>query len=853
MALTPACIVEVKEAAGNTLSDQEIDWVVKQVEKRRAQIDSVDMLNQKLDAIAEQEANQVMLAALIRKKHTALTIIARDKLATKVGKMVGEGTLPSKAILAVFDGSTRFRDSVMASKQGFETKFHANMLNDIRKEVPVALKLLRDDAFAKDVLKEMLELKEGGTPGITKNKDAKAVADIFARYSEISRSTLNSLGSNIGRLLGWTPQSHDPNKLLKVSADKWAEDTYQLIDLDKSFRGQERETILDTLKGMYESIVTGRGNEVTNARKGKYLGPFNLARTLGKHRSLHFKDADSWITYNDKYGAGNIMSAMTNHQRHYAQLAAEMQTFGPNPEALMNSFLDEMQHRVKENPKLSDKEKRDEIGRLALVSGNRDTQIGIAFQESRGLTSVVNQSHVTAAQLSQGVRQVNQMSKLGAAVIAAVPADTILSVANLNYNGVPLLKAYAGWVGNIIKTISRNDSEIEKEVGFLLGEGFDGMIHHVVSAAYADESHAGLMNNLTVNFFKMVGLTGWTDIGRKVGARMLSANMGTRITKNWADLDPQFKFVLENHNIKEAEWAIIQKGPYLQENGNTYVTPDRVTSLDDEAYHPLIEGKITKAKVDRAKLDLEIKVAGFFADEVNYGMLEVDARTRRTMLQGTRPGTLVGEILRHIMQFKGWPIAFGLRLGGRMIHGNRNATTGLFNAGHLIGGLLVAGYASMTAKDYIKGYDRKKFFNPDGSVNTNTLFEAFKYSGAAGVYGDVLFSKSDYGSSAALETVAGPTGGNIADAITLTMNSLRKGLVSATGGKSDYKTEKNQLFNLAVTNTPYANVVYVKPVVDWLFMNSFRESLNPGFFQRQKTRNRKDYGQTMWRSPMARY
>ena len=46
---------------------------------------------------------------------------------------------------------------------------------------------------------------------------------------------------------------------------------------------------------------------------------------------------------------------------------------------------------------------------------------------------------------------------------------------------------------------------------------------------------------------------------------------------------------------------------------------------------------------DRARLDLELTLRRYFADEVSFGHIETDEASRRWTLQGTQPGTLDGE------------------------------------------------------------------------------------------------------------------------------------------------------------------------------------------------------------------
>lgn len=843
------CIGEIKALTDNRITDQEIKEIEKIVNDKRKALEAagtVDKIDQRMAELIKEEGNKLKLAAALQKKHTALTIIARDKLANKVNKLISGGMLPKKAILAIFEGTATFRDSVYAAKLAFERRFVGGIVADLQEEVPAALGLLRNEEFANDVLREMRELYEGGKSGLTKNADALRTAQVLARYAELSRTDLNSLGASIGKLNGWTPQTHNADKIMKVSPDEWAAEILSRLDVQKSFPDMTEAEIKAKLFETYNTIITGKDEHLTAKRKGEYTGPFNLAKSLNHSRVFHFKSADDWIEYNKKFGSGNVITAMINHQRTSATIAAEMQAFGPNPEMMLNSFLDEMQEKVRNDPKLSSKEKSKQVAALNLDR----TDIGKAFAESRGLTTVTSRESLTFARLSSGWRAIQSMAKLGGMMISAL-GDMVTTAAALKYHGIPLWKSYHDMFIGMIGSIGRTSgNETDKHIAYLLGEGFDGLTHHVVSAAYAQDSAPGFMSNMMINFFKMTGATWWTDSIRAVGARIMSAHMGEKAKLPWSGLDDQLKFVLQQHGIQEHHWNVIRQAKTVMENGKTYLTPDLVSRIDDTIIATLVEGKLSPSKIARAKLDLEIALARFYSDEINFGVIETDAWSRRISLQGTQPGTIAGEVMRHIMQFKGWPIAFTGRVLGRAVKGQRTgmiSRDGLANIGHIVAGLWLAGYASMTVKDYLRGYDRKKFINEDGSVNTDTLMQAALSGGAAGIYGDFIFGKVNNFGGGTLDAAVGPGIGAAADLVDL-MKVWRDGVTAVMNGE-DLTLKKAgvpETISFGLANTPFANVIWTRPIVDYMALNALREAANPGFMDRQAESRKTDYGQSLW-------
>jgi hypothetical protein len=832
-----ACIAEIKAATGERLTDDEIEQVVEAIDRRRQALQAegrIDNIDQRMAEIAAEEANKARMAALVQKKQTALTILARDRTAAHVRSLRDQGLSPKKAVLAIFEGTVQgvrqARHSIYATKLAFEARYIGDMMAEVLREVPEALKLTRDRPFAADIVREMFELREGGKSGRSGNLDAQKVARIFAKHAEISRVDANRLGANIGRLDDWGgPHAHDAVKLLGVTADDWARSIATRLDLKRTFPDLSPDEVLDVLRASYDTITTGKSAKLTAQRKGQFQGPRNLARSLNKDRVFHFKSADDWLAYQAEFGHGNIWTGMLSHQRRMAAVASQLQMLGPNPEVLMGSLLDQLQAEIRNDKTISQAKKQNLIGSLSIEDG---TQIRQAMAEASGFTSAVNPDGITIARLLSGYRATQSMAKLGGAVISSI-SDVVTQAANMKYQGRSLFASYHDQVVGMIKALSRQTGADEKEIAYLLGEGMDGLLDNIHASAFAEDSLPGAMSSAQNRFFRWSGLTGWTDNIRATGARMMAAHMGKMADRAWSALPEQFRFVLDQHGITEQHWGLIREAAFDGPNGNRYVTPDRIGQLPDERFHSFIGGKPTSGKISRAKMDAELALRRFYSDEINFGVIETDARSRRFTLRGTQAGTAIGEALRLVFQFKGWPIAYSQRVLGRAVFGQRDAASAALHIGHLVAGTMLAGYMAMTAKDYLKGYDRKKFVNPDGSVNLKTLGAAFAQGGGAGIYGDFLFGHVNRFGSGLLESAAGPGIGTAADLLNNAMKA-RDGDVKA----ADWLT-------FALQNTPYANLAYVRPAADYLVLNALRESLSPGFLERQRQSRARDYGQSL--------
>ena len=827
------CFDAANAASGARLNREAIEAAFQRVAEYRESLKAsgqIDGMADKLKSFAEREAERTKIAAAMSKRHAALNILVRDRQTAAIEGMIKAGLTPRKAILAVLEGTQRGveggRNSVAALDMAYQARYLGGLMAELQANRPHLIHTLRDPRMDADIMREMGELREGGKPGITGNDDAKYVAKVFSSYLEMSRTDLNRLGASIGKLDGYSgAQTHDDVKMLKAGKDAWIGSVASKLDIARTFPDvATAKEIEDALSGVYDTLITGLPNKPTPGELGQRVNPANLAKRLGKSRVLHFKDADAAMAYRDQFGYGNTVSGIIGALRNSSRTAAAMESLGPNPDVMFTSLVDNLKRRIKDNPNLSDAERVKQMKGLDAQAGQLRNSLDVAT----GLIS--RPVNVTAAKIGADIRAVESMAKLGAAVFSSI-SDTVTPALASMFRGSGF---FTGLTKQLDGTIRGRPKGEQAEITFLLGEGFDGIIGNIVSPAAANDGPVGKLSALQEKFFRWNGLSWWTDVQRGVAGRVISAEMGMRAKSAYADLPANYRHVLGLHGIDEAKWNAIRKVDNRTVDGKDYITPDRIRELPDEAVAGL--GKTA----DDARRDLELSVLRFFADETAYGVIEVDNSTRRIMTQGNRPGTFAGEALRFVGQFKGFPFAFTQRVVGRTLYGMRKDATILDRTAHIgamIGGMTMAGYMAMTMKDMMKGY-----WPPRDPTDPATWAAAFVQGGAAGIYGDYLFAQTNRFGSGPLETLAGPTIGAASDLVEIGLAARDVAVGKVTGDEANFPFAR--AITLATGNTPFANLFYVRPALDYLFLNSMREAASPGFMRKQAKRRREDYGQT---------
>ena len=827
------CFDAANAASGARLNREAIEAAFQRVAEYRDTLKAsgqIDGMADKLKSFAEREAERTKIAAAMQKRHAALNILVRDRQTAAIEGMIKAGLTPRKAILAVLEGTQRGveggRNSVAALDMAYQARYLGGLMAELQANRPHLIHTLRDPRMDADIMREMGELREGGKPGITGNDDAKYVAKVFSSYLEMSRTDLNRLGASIGKLDGYSgAQTHDDVKMLKAGKEAWVSSILPKLDIARTFPDvTTAKEIEDALSGIFDTLITGLPNKPTPGELGQRVNPANLAKRLGKSRVLHFKDADAAMAYRDQFGYGNTVSGIIGALRNSARTAAAMESLGPNPDVMFTSLVDNLKRRIKDNPNLSDAERVKQMKGLDAQAGQLRNSLDVA-------TGMVSRPvNVTAAKIGADIRAVESMAKLGGAVFSSI-TDTVTPALASMFRGSGFFKGLARQLDGTIRGRPKGE---QAEISFLLGEGFDGIIGHIVAPAAANDGPVGKLSALQEKFFRWNGLSWWTDVQRATAGRVISAEMGMRAKSTYADLPANYRHVLGLHGIDEAKWNAIRKVEGRESNGNLYITPDRIRELSDEAVTGL--GKTA----DDARRDLELSVLRFFADETSYGVIEVDNSTRRIMTQGNRPGTFAGEALRFVGQFKGFPFAFTQRVVGRALYGMRKDATMLDRTAHIgamIAGMTMAGYMAMTMKDMVKGY-----WPPRDPTDPATWAAAFVQGGAAGIYGDYLFAQTNRFGGGVLETTAGPTIGAAGELIDIGLAMRDVAVGKLTGSEANFPGAR--ALTWATGNTPFANLFYVRPALDYLFLNSMREAVSPGYMKKQAKRRATDYQQT---------
>jgi len=262
----------------------------------------------------------------------------------------------------------------------------------------------------------------------------------------------------------------------------------------------------------------------------------------------------------------------------------------------------------------------------------------------------------------------------------------------------------------------------------------------------------------------------------------------------------------------EAEEALrIQDENIASYTNEQYVTPDHIKRTLGE------EGE-----------ELADKLEVFFVNEAMIGVPAPGKNEQAIMMRNFQRGTIPGALAEMFWLFRGFGLTFLVQQGPRAMQQGSPVLWHLAPA-------IALGYASMSVKDMLRGKE------PRDPIEFSTAMDSLIQSGAGGIVGDLVYAEFTQYHRDFSDLAVGASANLLPwkDPATLFM-----GLV---GDESD----ASRAWKAVKSNTPYANLFFVEPIVNFGILYPIQEHVNPGYLERAERAIENLEGQEFFVSPSA--
>lgn len=823
----------------------------------------------------------------IYERNTLLNIRAKNgmkDMARRFGTF-GEG------LRAFLVGSNKVREggrlSVDYQSKAVHGKYFGKLVSSLE-----ASGVLRDfkkasPEFVQDVYREMGAMTPGQPAKMTtKNeaafKTAQAIDSVYAEM--IARQ--NRAGAFITRMPGYViRQTHDVNAIRSVgslgnntasmheSYKNWSEFVKPLLDNEKTFQGTDVEK---TLRNIHEALYTGKHGPAHEENDVGYAGRFSdLGAKISKARVLHFKDADSAYNYNQAFGIKNFREAVLSDVHSRARQIALLENMGPHFERNFEEAITELQEEARA---------KDDSAKH-IDSLTKDWRLKADYNELTGKNEW--SANPTLSKYAGFLRVNAQLSKMGAVVLSSV-TDLASTSREMAYQGMSSMQAVGGGLARMVKS-----SPDQQQMARSMGVGMEALIGNALSRFQEHSTVYGWTHTTQKFFYDLSLLPRWNDSVKGAVATTMANHLGENSHLAWKDLPGELRQVLTQYDISDTKWNALRNTAY-DHNGSKFITPDQLHKIPDA--RPIapairIDGEVFQGtshfdameKAEKQEIDtehaehgwvnelgafktsggltqltgpfitdilkesglkpsdtniarmrdrLETSLTTYFMDRADIAVPTPGAAERKYATWNTQAGTPLGEAMRLMMMFKSFPITTMRKVIGRDVYGGGsdsvkqwllNDHRGKFNMAMTVAMMTIGGYVAQSLHDLSHGKTPRELVT-DGKVNWDVLRNASVQGGSLGLVGDMVMGDFDHNYRSYLQYAAGPVLGQLDDAFAM---------------KKDLQDGKNVSWpatKLLLNNAPFANLFYIRPIMDYIVLWHMQEMMSPGSLERMESR-----------------
>ncbi|MFG1222151.1 hypothetical protein [Xanthobacter wiegelii] len=636
----------------------------------------------------------------------------------------------------------------------------------------------------------------------TGDATAKAAAAGWKAAEKEAVDRVTAAGRNLPASEDWrVPQFWDTLRVRTFTREEFKADFAAEVDLG-ALTLWDRDTGAPAKMDRRDFVLDRAYRDIT-------VGDSSATAFSPEQRTFQFSGgadgAEAWLRLSEKYGAGeNVFGLLMGHLHKMANEIALAEVVGPNHGAIVRAAL------------TLAKEEEAGLTRLQRLNPLRMLESrSIAERTYDVLTGRANAvDGPLMAGFFGGLRSLNVSSKLGGAIVSAVPGDSVTTALAASYNGMDPGRILSG----VIREIGRGGEESR-----VLAARLQLTAHAAMDSAHGFVRFAGeasgpqILRAMANTVIRAQGLAAWTDMMKRVFTMEFMGNLADHAGHSLDALrgvnEPLANF-LDRHQISAKDWDSIRSGAPLEVEGARF--------LDSEGI------------ADRS---LREKLLGAIIEERAFAILEPDARIRAVMTGGTTAGTFWGEMVRSATLFK----SFSMTMVAT--HMMRLATQGpiekrIWNGTAFVLFNLLAGAAAIQARAVIYGKTPEAMDNPGFWVRSGLQ------SGSLGVYGDLINASTSRTGRSPISDLAGPAIGAAEDVARLSSQQLRRLM------EGDDTTFGAELVRTARRYDP--SLWYTRLAVDRLLFDQLQTLVDPDYrasFRRAEKAAQRDFGQSYWWAP----
>jgi hypothetical protein len=628
---------------------------------------------------------------------------------------------------------------------------------------------------------------------------AKAVRETD---SFISRAMENA-GIRMGGNRKWRlPQKHDTARMTRAGMTTWVDDhlNSDWLDWDAMSKFNEDKPIPNDpavkraiLEDVYRVIVS---DGASKALERGNMTAKSFAARLASRRFLEYKDADSWLAANKKYGRGDTFQQIVEYTDQAARDLALITHFGTNPRNGMEFF-------------------RAYGGDVAEKLGNTDEfnkYMTNAFDPMmRIVDGETSAGHRFWAPFFASVRTTISGAFLGGTPLVSIPSDINTMAMTAKLNGMPAARVLARYA-KMLNPFNEADRRIARRAN----AGAEGIVGSIsASERFFGELNAPDWVNSIVGYtHRLSFLTQLTEAGRAASTVEFQGFVADNAGKTYDELPAQYQRSLEVYGITAREWDIMRATPIFNAEGIHITRFSDIFQREDLDF-------------DTA-LDVFERFNTMMSSEVNRGIPSTNLETQALTQGGTASGTIPGEVTRSVAFLKSFPLTIVTRYIVRPLQLRANSKERAEQLALLvIGGTLAGAVAEQMRGILTTGIGAQDMTDPE------FWGKAALRGGGMGIVGDFIFSDVNTFGGGLSEILTGPVFQFLNDTRNLTLGNA----MQAFDPDEDMNFSA-ELLRYVNNYAPGTRVWWLRLIKERMLSDAIEEMVDPNVMARRRRQAR---------------
>lgn len=757
--------------------------------------------SEKMTEAAKQVALDIQEQLKRKHKIAANNILTQSKNFTKLDH-------PKLSSMEVIDrmvarhGDMSGIQSIDSKARGIASIYRGELI-DFYTNIKGGLGIFTDQELVQKIVRERFGENTGDAL-------AKKISDKMGDVFETMRDRFNRNGGDIGDLGNkfGLPQTHNLEKIVKEGKEQWVndvlpdQDVSMFVHEDGSYYSQQE--IRSLLEYTYDTLSSDGANKIEVGRQATGGGTSKVTNRHGESRVLHFKDADAWLRYQNKYGGLPLVDLVEAHINGLSKDIAMVENLGSNPKTALKILMDAAAKK--------DWEKGIEANKTNKSRKRAQTM----FDEFSGGNSPQSQ---VLANLGLAYRSMNVASMLGGTTIASL-ADQATIAKTASVHNVAYRKAFGGLLEQL-NPVNKADRELAHSLGLATEEMLGSIARWSddgLTSTYGKSEKLARISSGVASQVMRVSLLNALTAASKVGFTKLLMEKYGRLSRSkaWGDLDIQDRELLSNTGLDERAWQVFQLAePVVDRKGNQLMSARSIYEIPDEKLAAFGDPKQVKDQVTS-------QLQAHLLDEQGMAVIEAGLRERTWMTVGAK-GTITGEVFKGLTQFKSFSASFLMRQGSRMVaqeglKGKAAYGVPLFVTMTLLGGLVVQ------LRELLNGNDPQTIYDSNDPKKAGSFFmRSLVAGGGLPVLGDILVAGTDTSGRDANSFVSGPLGSDFSAVLGLTVGNLTQ---YNEGKDTNFG---NEAFKFVKGKIPAQNLWYTKAAINRMFFDEVQDTIAPGY------------------------